>query len=187
MHQWIVTAAMKKLDLNRPEDFDWDVHCVAHALSQINRYTGHTSYPYSVAQHAYLVAEYLLAITNDPVIAMCGLHHDDHEIVIGDISSPVKRFFAEQTSAIKAYELRLESIVAYKFHLPYPYHPMIKEADTRIALNEKAEFFPSLPDKWQIEQEGLLPLPGVIISRMSEQRARTMYAFMHSKLERKIG
>lgn len=186
MHPWIVTAAQKKLDLHHPEDFDWDIECVAHSLSQINRYTGHTPWPYSVAQHSWLIAKYLFETTGDPTIAMQGLHHDDHEIIIGDISSPVKRMFSELTSAIKEYELKLEQIVANKLKLPWPYHPLVKDADIRIALNEKQVFFPDIQDKWQIEQEGLLPLHCVTIERMNEARARLLYIYMHSMLYRKM-
>lgn len=59
---------------------------IAHSLSIINRFTGWTIYPYSVAQHAVLTS-YLV----EPTFALQALHHDDHECVVGDISSPMKR------------------------------------------------------------------------------------------------
>lgn len=59
---------------------------VAHSLSIINRFTGWTIYPYPVAQHAVFTS-YLV----EPAFAMHALHHDDHECVSGDISSPMKR------------------------------------------------------------------------------------------------
>lgn len=62
---------------------------VAHSLSIINRFTGWTIYPYPVAQHAVFTS-YLV----EPVFAMHALHHDDHECVSGDISSPMKRELA---------------------------------------------------------------------------------------------
>lgn len=66
---------------------------VAKALSQINRYTGHTAWPYSVAQHSVLVSKLL---DFDPRLAMLGLAHDAHEVIIGDISSPLKGAFARR-------------------------------------------------------------------------------------------
>ena len=59
---------------------------VAHSLSIINRFTGWTIYPYPVAQHAVFTS-YLV----EPEFALHALHHDDHECVAGDISSPMKR------------------------------------------------------------------------------------------------
>jgi len=63
------------------------VEHVAHALSQINRYTGHSRFPYSVAQHSVFVSKLL---DFDPRLAMLGLAHDAHEIIIGDIGTPMK-------------------------------------------------------------------------------------------------
>lgn len=60
---------------------------IAKALSQINRYTGHTLQPYSVAQHCVVVSRYL---DFEPNWAMHGLLHDAPEIIIGDLSSPLK-------------------------------------------------------------------------------------------------
>jgi hypothetical protein len=186
MHQWIVTAAKKRLDLDRPEEFPWDVECTAASLSKINRYTGHSPWPYSVAQHAVLVAEYVLSITNDAFIGMQGLHHDDPEIVTGDISSPVKAWLKQHTFALKDFETKLEQIVAEKLHLPWPYHPIVDEADKRIALNEKQVFFPEIPDKWQSEQEGVQPLPGVKIEYWSDTKARVEFLTMHARLLRRM-
>jgi 5'-deoxynucleotidase YfbR-like HD superfamily hydrolase len=64
------------------------VEHVAIALSQINRYTGHSRFPYSVAQHSVFVSKLL---DFDPRLAMLGLAHDAHEAIIGDISTPLKQ------------------------------------------------------------------------------------------------
>lgn len=65
---------------------------VGHSLSIINRFTGWTRHPYPVAQHAVLVS-YLV----EPPFELPALHHDDHECVSGDVSSPLKR---EMTSSV---------------------------------------------------------------------------------------
>lgn len=69
-----------------------DVEDVAHALSNINRFTGHTAYAYSVAQHCVAVSRYL-ELTGQPVpVQYAGLMHDAHEAYFGDISAPLKAF-----------------------------------------------------------------------------------------------
>jgi len=71
-----------------PHDLSgFTVDYVALALSQINRYTGHSRFPYSVAQHSVFVSKLL---DFDPRLAMLGLAHDAHEAIIGDISTPLK-------------------------------------------------------------------------------------------------
>lgn len=57
---------------------------VAHSLACINRFVGHTKQPISVAQHAYYVS--LLCGAH----AKQGLHHDDSEAYLGDVSKWVK-------------------------------------------------------------------------------------------------
>jgi hypothetical protein len=66
----------------RPEHVH--VEDIANTLAKINRYNGRTPHPYSVAQHAVFVS-YLCPL------ALEGLHHDDTEAYLGDVSSPVKR------------------------------------------------------------------------------------------------
>ena len=69
-------------------EFNMGIEGLSHALSQINRYTGHTPKPYSVAQHSVVVSRYL---DLNPLISMRGLLHDAHEAFIGDMSTPLKR------------------------------------------------------------------------------------------------
>lgn len=63
---------------------------IAHALAQINRYTGHTTRPYSVAEHSLLVCEIAAHHGCSAVVQLGALMHDAHEAYIGDMSSPVK-------------------------------------------------------------------------------------------------
>lgn len=67
-----------------------DAGDIAHALSLINRFTGHTTRPYSVAEHSLLVADLAEAADATPVVQMAALMHDAHEAYTGDVSSPVK-------------------------------------------------------------------------------------------------
>lgn len=62
-----------------------------HALPHINRYNGHTIYPYSVAQHSIAVCRTLERLGHSPKLCAWGLIHDFAEAYIGDVISPVKR------------------------------------------------------------------------------------------------
>jgi hypothetical protein len=63
---------------------------IAHPLSLVARYVGHTSVPWSVASHSVVVARVLLRLKG-PGYAARGLLHDAHEAILGDIPTPFAR------------------------------------------------------------------------------------------------
>ena len=80
----IVTFLGNTFDYKGPGKTKYDIKDIAHSLSLTNRYRGHTSVPYSVAEHCVRVSR---ECHNDP---LAGLLHDAAEAYIGDISSPQK-------------------------------------------------------------------------------------------------
>jgi len=93
---WIKTFTGKTI---YPLDFrveEVDIIDIAHSLSQICRFTGHTRTFYSVAQHSVLVAENLefpsdFDFEKIESTKKMALLHDAQEAYIGDISRPLKR------------------------------------------------------------------------------------------------
>lgn len=65
---------------------------LALPLSRINRYNGHTSRAYSVAEHSLHVVTIMERDLNvrDSGQLLAGLLHDAHEAIIGDVTTPVK-------------------------------------------------------------------------------------------------
>lgn len=86
-----ITGAMVDLRQFRPADIS--LLDIAHALACINRFTGHTQRPYSVAEHSLLVERLMLTRygISCPSARLAALLHDAHEAYIGDISTPFKR------------------------------------------------------------------------------------------------
>ena len=73
---------------------------LAHALAGINRYNAWTPIYWSVASHACLVAETLAALgSSDYATILVGLHHDDHESIVGDALHPFKMAMSESMRA----------------------------------------------------------------------------------------
>ncbi len=70
-----------------------DIRDIAHSLSQLCRYTGHTNLFYSVAQHSLLVSE---KMPGGPAAKLVGLLHDAAEAYTGDLASPLKKWMRNQ-------------------------------------------------------------------------------------------
>ena len=87
---WILTTTGREHDLAHPPTSGYPLREIAHALSHINRYTGHTARPYSVAEHSLLVADMAHAEGCTTELELCALMHDAHEAYVGDVPSPLK-------------------------------------------------------------------------------------------------
>lgn len=71
---------------------------ITQSLAKINRFNGHTLYPYSVARHCIAcvqVAKQEHGI-HDPVVLLAILLHDAGEAYIGDIVRPIKHNLAPE-------------------------------------------------------------------------------------------
>ena len=89
-----------------PRAEDIEILDVAHALSMLCRYTGHTKQFYSVAQHSVLVSRIV-----PPQDAAWGLLHDASEAYLCDVARPIKPY--------RLLEQRLMVQVAGRFDLTY--------------------------------------------------------------------
>lgn len=126
----------------RPEDFE--PARVARTLANEHRYVGNFG-PYSVAQHAVLVAQVATELLwRDPSYGCGGfggevpdhrvlaaLHHDDSEYITGDLPQPVKSLFPEFKTFERSFEPALEA--RYGIDLS---DPVIKEADRIVFCAE---------------------------------------------------
>jgi len=84
---------------------------IAHALSNICRFNGHSQVHCSVAQHSVLVSRLVT-----PVAAMAGLLHDAAEAYVCDMPVPLKRC-AGLGVLHEEIEARVQAAIAAKFDL----------------------------------------------------------------------
>lgn len=116
---------------------------VAERLAKINRFAGGTRSFFSVAQHALIVAE---SLADDPLTALYGLNHDDHEAWMSDIPATVAAEISAPTRAalgfdpVEALKLRCDSFIfpALGLDWPMPMHvaARVRDADARAFLTE---------------------------------------------------
>ena len=131
-------------DLQDPSASRFEVTDIAHALSNICRFTGHTRQFYSVAEHSVLCS--YLVPHEDRMIA---LMHDAAEAFIGDVSSPLKKLLPDY----KAIERGVEEHVFSTLGLPYPFPPSVKKAD-RIMLRLEQSQLMRNEDRWEGTEDG---------------------------------
>lgn len=90
---FICLATGGRFHFEQPKMEDLKLGDIAHALSLINRFTGHTYRAYSVAEHSILCAQHV-----SPEARLHALMHDAHEAYYGDISRPLKQLIGPRYS-----------------------------------------------------------------------------------------
>lgn len=130
---WIITFTGKKFYHLAPTPEMVDITDIAHALSMLCRWTGHTRFHYSVAQHS-IYASHLVP----KQFALAALLHDSSEAYLGDMNRPLKHFTAAGP-AYREIEEKVEAVIFGKFGVPFPLPEEVKEADTQMLYAEKAQ------------------------------------------------
>jgi len=118
-----------------PELDDFNLLDISHALSQNNRFTGHTLFPYSVAEHSCRVSDIL-----PQDLKLTGLLHDASEAFLSDIARPVKA--QEQMLFYREAEDKLMEKIAEKFNFSFPFPEEIKYADRILLITELRDLMP---------------------------------------------
>jgi hypothetical protein len=152
---FMVTACAQELHLTSPALGHIVAAGIGHSLAQINRFTGHASRPYSVAEHSLLVVEILErehgitpATLDGCNCLLAGLLHDAHEAYTNDLSSPAK---AAVGPAWRQFESHLERVVQTAFAVRTAMHrhgERIKQADLQALATEKRDLLPATPTPW---------------------------------------
>lgn len=141
---------------------------IAHALSRICRFNGHSQVHYSVAQHAVIVSHLV-----PWVFAFEGLHHDDAEAYLSDLVRPVKKNIPQY----KEIERGLEDCIAERFQLMYPFPESVHDIDSRIVADEASALFQRVPP-WTNAYRKL----GVRIRPVPAFIAKQLYLHRHKEL-----
>lgn len=167
---WILTHSGRQFYPFDPLPVEVELADIAHALSQINRWTGHTHNPRSVAEHALSVAALVERLAPD--LALAALHHDSAEAYIGDIASPVKGALyvslPDGFVPIAEAEATLLRVIFSALQVPWPTEAgwqVIRTADQRVLVTEARSLMPPMP-AGALDRFGVPPVLGLECGRM---------------------
>lgn len=152
-HGWISTFTGKRFYPLDPTAGSIDIVDIAHALSNICRFTGHVDRFYSVAQHC------VVASRHAPSEKLAVLLHDASEAYLCDIARPVKH--DPEMNAYRIAEKRLMALIESVFTVDCD-HPVVHAVDNRMLLTEKRDLM-ARSGPWGNELDQVKPYPERII------------------------
>lgn len=144
---WIEIYPGTQFHFGHPLPGEIAVKAIAHSLSRLCRYNGHTTRHYSVAEHACHLSDWVLCEGGSPLEAFTALHHDDAEYIIGDLPKPIKVTMPE----FVALETIMDKAIAKEFETIYPFPAHIKEGDVRIIKDERDAVMMPSPHSWGVD------------------------------------
>jgi hypothetical protein len=175
--RWIAVAGNIDLDLDRVDPNKVDYRSIAHAIGGLERYGGHTVYPWPVADHVAACAV-LAALDQAHSMkkfsgdardgARAALHHDDGEAYYGDVLRPIASFMG---SEFKALRRRVDSAIEVKLGLE---PALMVSAETRLydmvmLEAEHQVLFPPGGRPWstteEVKESPLLPFAVKLVDR----------------------
>ena len=136
---WIQTFSGRRFYPADPRAEDMDIGDVAHALSMICRFNGHTRWHYSVAQHAVLSARQA-----PREHAFEALHHADTEAWIADLTRPVKHMLPPYVKM----EAKIDRVKCKWLGLPHPMSSAVKMIDNRMLVTEASQLLSGRGEAW---------------------------------------
>lgn len=143
---WIQTFTGRKFYPLDPRPEDFCVDDVAHALSNICRFTGHTKDFYSVAEHSVRVCGYLASTGEIPEVQYAGLMHDCAEAYVNDIARPLKR--TPEFQFYREAEEKIMVLASLEFGFIHPKSEAIDNADNVLLATEVRDLMADPPEEW---------------------------------------
>lgn len=172
---WIMTSSGVHFYPLDPRPEEVKLTDIAHHLSALCRWTGAPKgvfgqpCHFSVAEHAINVAR---ALPKEYQLA--GLHHDDAEAYISDISSPLKPYIGRY----KDIETKLMAVIANKIGFTWPLPPIVKTIDQRMLADEGATLMAD-PEYWVTRYD---PTTGATIACLPSQAAAKAFIAAHNAI-----
>lgn len=178
MKTWIQCWSGGKFSPLNPQAEEIHIEDIAHAESNICRYTGQGRW-YSVAEHSIHLATYCL-IYHDIYKAQCALLHDAAEAYVGDLNAPTKHQL--ELEAYRKAERKIQDVINDAFRVD---DAEVRDYDIRIRNNEVPWVFPRRSKHWELTEgksEDKEPLPGVQLYGWSPEVAEAKFLEFYRRL-----
>ena len=133
--RYLATRTGVRFCLTNPRPQDVKVLDIAHALGRIGRWGGHTSRPYSVAEHSVFVSKLV-----EPQHRVAALLHDAAEAYLGDVIGPLKAMLPE----LEVIERRVHLAICERFGVSPEIPEEVHVAD-QVALATEAKQLVAIP------------------------------------------
>lgn len=155
---WLQTYSGGRFHPLNPVVDEVRIEDIAHALSLLNRFAGHTKVPYNVADHSLRVMDHC-----SPRYKLLGLLHDAAEAYVIDLPSPIKN--DSSMSNYRLMEARVQAVIFKACGVEAPSHaangmpPDVAYVDARMLATEVRDLMSPPPEPWFWLPE---PYPGTI-------------------------
>lgn len=170
---WMQTYTGRRFYPLDPLPDEVDPADIAHALSLICRYGGHVDRFYSVAEHCVLLSQAVA-----PENALWALLHDATEAYVGDMVRPLKYHMPAYRQA----EDQVADAIASRFGIDLTMPAEVREADSRILLDERAELMSATRHPWLQDTDGSTEPLGVVVAGWPPGWAEQRYLARLSEL-----
>lgn len=173
----ILTFSGYYVNLADPDPATINITDIAHALSQINRFGGHTRRFYSVAQHCVLASQVA------PLkYRLQTLLHDAAEAYLGDMVQPLKSM-AGQGSYRDIVDV-MQARIFHRFGLGIlqsdECHACIRHADLTMLATERRDLMPPDAHRWAV-LDGIAPRVATI-NPVGPQAAEAIFLHRYKEL-----
>ena len=185
--QWMQVYGGKSYDIPGEIPSNFTIEDVAHALSRMCRFNGHSNVPYSVAQHSVLVLKLVQWNTDDRNSWKQALMHDSHECVTSDLILPFKKAYPKLEEAYREAEYDQMKKFAVRFgysigSVDCPFHPIVHDADMTALYIEHMSVMGPCDREWGIHPRLNYPKSIEQILIRSGQKARDSFLLCAAEL-----
>lgn len=176
---YIETYTGKTVFFMDPDPSMFDIHDIAHALSNNCRWTGHCKNFISVAEHSYWASTLV-----DPKYAMEALMHDASEAYLTDVAAPIKPYLTNYYEI----EAKIMKALSVQFNFQYPLPKKVKQIDTLLLSEEAYQVVPSQGKQWKMWESigGRPEKRDLEFGFWTPEEAEEMFMFQYYAISRSI-